>query len=171
MAGVPLPLRKALTSALWVMSVAATMPLAAAAAPSPPQVDARLADQAALKQALERNDLSAAAALATQIVTRTEDRFGKDAAELVNPLTNLGTVAYRRGDFVAAEIAYQRAVRLIDGQLSGADRRLIRPLQGLGETWLAAGKPNEATIALKSKHHPHATISTTYGQAFWLRSL
>ena len=58
-------------------------------------------------------------------------------------------MAYRRGDFVAAEIAYQRAVRLIDGQLSGADRRLIRPLQGLGETWLAAGKPNEATIALK----------------------
>ena len=149
MAGVPLPLRKALTSALWAMSVATAAPLAAAAAPSPPQVDARLADQAALKQALERNDLSAAAALATQIVTRTEERFGKDAAELVNPLTNLGTVAYRRGDFVAAEIAYQRAVRLIDGQLSGADRRLIRPLQGLGETWLAAGKPNEATIALK----------------------
>ena len=85
MAGVPLPLRKALTSALWAMSVATAAPLAAAAAPSPPQVDARLADQAALKQALERNDLSAAAALATQIVTRTEERFGKDAAELVNP--------------------------------------------------------------------------------------
>lgn len=148
MAGVPLPLRKALTLALWAMPLAAAIP-PAAVAQSPTQADARLADQAALKQALERNDLNTALTLATQIVTRTEERFGKDAAELVNPLTNLGTVAYRRGDFVAAEAAYQRAVRLIDGKLSGADRRLVRPLQGLGETWLAAGKPNEAALVLK----------------------
>ncbi|NDE00875.1 MAG: hypothetical protein EBZ91_03770 [Gammaproteobacteria bacterium] len=146
MAGVPLSVRKALTIAFFALALSG----AAAQSTAPAaQADARLADQAALKQALERNDLSAAATLATQIVAKSEERFGKESAELVNPLTNLGTVAYRSGDFVAAEAAYQRAVRLIDGQLSGADRRLVRPLQGLGETWLAAGKPNEAAAALK----------------------
>lgn len=163
MAGVPLSVRKALTIALWVLPLAeaaAQAPVASQAPTAAPQqratpttaatpADTRLADQAALKQALERNELSTAATLATQILTRSEERFGKDSPELVNPLTNLGTVAYRSGDFIAAEAAYQRAVRLIDGALSGADRRLVRPLQGLGETWLAAGKPNEAAIVLK----------------------
>lgn len=146
MAGVPLSVRKALTIAFFALALSG----AAAQSTAPAaQADARLADQAALKQALERNDLRTAAMLATQIVAKSEERFGKESAELVNPLTNLGTVAYRSGDFVAAEAAYQRAVRLIDGQLSGADRRLVRPLQGLGETWLAAGKSNEAAAALK----------------------
>jgi tetratricopeptide (TPR) repeat protein len=67
----------------------------------------------------------------------------------VSPLTNAGTVALRRGDLAAAEADYQRAVALIDGQSGGADRDLIRPLTGLGETWLAAGRHAEAAVVFK----------------------
>lgn len=104
---------------------------------------------ARFKSALEANDLDTAIQRARELVAVSETRHGAQARELVNPLTNLGTVHFRRGEFAQAEAVYQRAIGLIEGQLSGADRMLIRPLEGLGETWLAAGRPAEAAIALK----------------------
>jgi hypothetical protein len=117
----------------------ATAPPIAASAP-PPSADERASAHARLRAALAEDRLEAAAIEAAAVVALTEARFGKDARELVNPLTNAGTVALRRGDLAAAEADYQRAVALIDGQSGGADRDLIRPLTGLGETWLAAGR-------------------------------
>ena len=121
-----------------------------AAQPAPAAVtDERVAAQERLRAALAAGRLEEAAAHAATVVTLTEARFGKDSRELVNPLTNAGTVAFRRGDHAAAEASYQRAVALIDGRSAGADRDLIRPLTGLGETWLAAGRPADAAVAFK----------------------
>jgi tetratricopeptide (TPR) repeat protein len=111
--------------------------------------DERIAVQERLRTALTAGRLDEAAAYAATVVSLTEVRYGKESRELVNPLTNAGTVAFRRGDHAAAEASYQRAVALIDGRNAGADRDLIRPLTGLGETWLAAGRPAEAAVALK----------------------
>lgn len=126
----------------------ATAPPIAASAP-PPSADERASAHARLRAALAEDRLEAAAIEAAAVVALTESRFGKDARELVNPLTNAGTVALRRGDLAAAEADYQRAVALIDGQSGGADRDLIRPLTGLGETWLAAGRHAEAAVVFK----------------------
>ena len=126
----------------------ATAPPIAASAP-PPSADERASAHARLRAALADDRLEAAAIEAAAVVALTESRFGKDARELVNPLTNAGTVALRRGDLAAAEADYQRAVALIDGQSGGADRDLIRPLTGLGETWLAAGRHAEAAVVFK----------------------
>jgi tetratricopeptide (TPR) repeat protein len=126
----------------------ATSPPIAASAP-PPSADERASAHARLRAALAEDRLEAAAIEAAAVVALTEARFGKDARELVNPLTNAGTVALRRGDLTAAEADYQRAVALIDGQSGGADRDLIRPLTGLGETWLAAGRHAEAAVVFK----------------------
>ena len=126
----------------------ATAPPIAASAP-PPSADERASAHARLRAALAEDRLEAAAIEAAAVVALTEARFGKDARELVNPLTNAGTVALRRGDLAAAEADYQRAVALIDGQSGGADRDLIRPLTGLGETWLAAGRHAEAAVVFK----------------------
>jgi len=104
---------------------------------------------AQFKSALDANDLANAKARAEELVAAVESRHGSNSRELVNPLTNLGTVQFRQGEFESAERSYQRAVSLIEGRLSGADRQLIRPLHGLGETWLANGRPAEAAIALK----------------------
>ena len=126
----------------------ATSPPIAASGP-PPSADERASAHARLRAALAEDRLEAAAIEAAAVVALTEARFGKDARELVNPLTNAGTVALRRGDLAAAEADYQRAVALIDGQSGGADRDLIRPLTGLGETWLAAGRHAEAAVVFK----------------------
>lgn len=90
-----------------------------------------------------------ALSLAEQLVKLTELQYGADAAALINPLTNLGTVQLRLGNYAAAEPPYQRAVRLIDARSGSADHRLIRPLQGLGETWFAARRYSAAAAALK----------------------
>ena len=134
-----LPLR----AALILLAVAACGPLAAQPA------DDRIAAHARLREALTAGRLDEAAAHAATVVSLTEARFGAASRELVNPLTNAGTVALRRGDLAAAEAAYKRAVALIDGKVAGADRELMRPLTGLGETWLAAGRPADAVVALK----------------------
>jgi len=142
MAGLTLPLRAALT--VIALGVFPSALLAADTAPSEPlQIFARF------KSALEANDLATAGQRAEELVSITEAQRGKDSRELVNPLTNLGTVQFRRGNFAAAEANYQRAIALIEGQVSGADRLLIRPLQGLGETWLASNRPADAATALK----------------------
>jgi tetratricopeptide (TPR) repeat protein len=108
-----------------------------------------VAAQERLRAALSAGRLEEAAAHAATVVALTEARSGKDSRELVNPLTNAGTVAFRRGDHAAAEANYQRAVALIDGRSAGADRDLVRPLTGLGETWLATGRPADAAVAFK----------------------
>lgn len=139
-----LPLRTALillTAAVCTAVVGTT----AVAQPA----DDRLAAQAKLRAALESGRLEEAAAQAAVVVSLTEARFGAGSRELVNPLTNAGTVAFRRGDLAAAEAAYRRAIALIEGKAAGADRDLMRPLVGLGETWLAAGRPAEAVVPLK----------------------
>ncbi|NDE86175.1 MAG: hypothetical protein EB048_01145 [Gammaproteobacteria bacterium] len=142
MAGLTLPLRAALT--VIALGGFPSALLAADTAPSEPlQIFARF------KSALEANDLATAGQRAEELVSITEAQRGKDSRELVNPLTNLGTVQFRRGNFAAAEANYQRAIALIEGQVSGADRLLIRPLQGLGETWLASNRPADAATALK----------------------
>jgi tetratricopeptide (TPR) repeat protein len=135
-------------SAAMGQDAQATAPTIAASAP-PPSADERASAHARLRAALAEDRLEAAAIEAAAVVALTEARFGKDARELVNPLTNAGTVALRRGDLAAAEADYQRAVALIDGQSGGADRDLIRPLTGLGETWLAAGRHAEAAVVFK----------------------
>jgi tetratricopeptide (TPR) repeat protein len=87
--------------------------------------------------------------VAQRLVALTEEQYGAEDRQLVNPLTNLGTVYYRLGDYPNAETAYLRAVRLIEGKLAGADRMLMRPLTGLGETYLATGQYAEGATALK----------------------
>ena len=47
---------------------------------------------------MEAGRLEEAAVQAATVVSLTEARFGAGSRELVNPLTNLGTVAFRRGD-------------------------------------------------------------------------
>jgi len=101
------------------------------------------------RAAFDADRLTEALPIAQQLVATTEQQYGSDDRQIVNPLTNLGTVYYRLGDFPNAETAYLRAVRLIEGKLAGADRMLMRPLLGLGETYLATKQYAEGATALK----------------------
>lgn len=101
------------------------------------------------KSAFEAGDWAAAEERASALVRLIEASGGGQQRELVNPLTNLGTVAYRRGNFDTAIEYYSRAISLIDGERAGADGLLIRPLHGLGEALLAKGMTSESIMPLK----------------------
>lgn len=145
MAGVALPVRAPLTAAALLLAAALC------GAPAAAQVTdaSRVATFDRFKAALAAGNLPEAGVHAQALVTDTEAQYGRDSRELVNPLSNLGTVAYRRADFPAAEAAFERAVALIEGKGTGADPLLVRPLVGLGEVRLATGRHEDAAVAFK----------------------
>ncbi len=101
------------------------------------------------KSAFEAGDWASAEERATALVRLIESSQDATSRDLVNPVTNLGTVAFRRGNHDTAIGHYQRAIALIDGEKAGADSSLIRPLHGLGEALLAKGMASEAVTPLK----------------------
>lgn len=101
------------------------------------------------KSAFEAGDWASAEERATALVRLIESSGNDNPRDLVNPLTNLGTVAFRRGNFDVAIKHYSRAIALIDGERAGADDLLIRPLHGLGEALLAKKNSVEAVTPLK----------------------
>lgn len=121
------------------------------AAPGVAAVDdaQRLVVYRAFRSAFDAKQFRDALPIAEKLVAMTEQQYGSENAALVNPLSNLGTVHYRLGQYEAAETQYQRAVRIVEARGGGADRLLIRPLHGLGETWFAAKDYADAAVALK----------------------
>lgn len=140
MAGVALSFRKTLTLAAIVSAVCA---VALASAATPGELHLRF------KSAFEAGDWATAEQRAQALINQLETSTNLDRRELVNPLTNLATVQFRQGKLQEAGETYGRAIALIDGQLSGADRLLIRPLHGLGEVQLLTGDAFEAAVPLK----------------------
>lgn len=155
MAGIALLVRTALTQAKPVRAakiagfIAVVWLWAPAFVALASQDDARWASQEKFVAALAAGNNREAVQHAAEVLRLSEEQFGSNARELVNPLSNLGTAAFRAGDFETAERAYRRAIVSIEGQQAGADRLLIRPLHGLGETLLATERSAEAVIPLK----------------------
>jgi len=87
--------------------------------------------------------------LAEQLVKLTEEQYGSDEMQLINPLTNLGTIDYKLGSFPAAIENYQRCLRILQAKSTLADKQQIRPLHGLGLSFLGTGDAESAVVALK----------------------
>jgi len=87
--------------------------------------------------------------LAEQLVKLTEEQYGPDELQLTNPLTNLATIHYKLGNYPAAIENYQRTLRIMQAKSTNADKQQIRPLHGLGVSFLGARDPESAVVALK----------------------
>jgi tetratricopeptide (TPR) repeat protein len=87
--------------------------------------------------------------LAERLVALTEEQYGADELPLTNPLTNLATVHYKLGHYPAAIENYQRTLRILQAKSTLADKQQIRPLHGLGISFLGAGDAESAVVALK----------------------
>jgi tetratricopeptide (TPR) repeat protein len=88
--------------------------------------------------------------LAEKLVALTQEQYGANDRELVNPLSNLGTTQYRMGDYKDAEDTYLRSVKIAADTGGGnADRLLLRPLQGLGATYYATRQYEDASVTLQ----------------------
>jgi tetratricopeptide (TPR) repeat protein len=92
---------------------------------------------------------AAAQPLAERLVQLTTEQYGGDELVLTNPLTNLATVYYKLGNYPAAVENYQRALRILQAKSTLGDKAQIRPLHGLGISFLGANDPESAVVALK----------------------
>jgi len=92
---------------------------------------------------------AAAQPLAERLVQLTEEQYGVEELALTNPLTNLATVHYKLGNFPAAIEIYQRTLRILQAKSTLADKAQIRPLHGLGISFMGANDPESAVVALK----------------------
>jgi tetratricopeptide (TPR) repeat protein len=87
--------------------------------------------------------------LAERLVALTEEQYGAEELPLTNPLTNLATVHFKLGHFAAAIENYQRSLRILQAKSTLADKQQIRPLHGLGISFMGARDPESAVVALK----------------------
>ncbi len=127
--------------------------LLAAALPSAPALAVTDADRLAVYKEFrvqsDSKQYAAAKPLAEKLVQLTEEQYGPEELVLATPLTNLATVNYKLGDFPAAIEHYQRSLRILQAKSTLADKQQIRPLHGLGVSFLGAKDPESAVVALK----------------------
>ena len=87
--------------------------------------------------------------LAERLVELTEAQYGSEELPLTNPLTNLATIHYKLGHYAAAIENYQRSLRILQAKSTIGDKQQIRPLHGLGVSFMGANDPESAVVALK----------------------
>lgn len=87
--------------------------------------------------------------LAERLVALTEEQYGAEDLALTNPLTNLATVNYKLGHYPVAIENYQRTLRILQAKSTIGDKQQIRPLHGLGVSFMGASDPESAVVALK----------------------
>jgi len=130
-----------------IAAVLLLLPFAAPGAETPP--DERIAAYREFRQGFDAGDYAVALAAATRVVEMTRNQFGKDAIQLANPLTNLGTTYYRMRRHGEALDTYREALTLLDLAGNATDDRLVRPLQGMGAALRGLGRDPEAIAPLK----------------------
>jgi tetratricopeptide (TPR) repeat protein len=123
-------------------AAALLLPVAALCADAPP--DERIAAYQEFRHSFDAGEFAAALPAATRVVTLTRNQFGKDAPQLANPLTNLGTTYYRMRRYGEALDSYREALSLLELAGNATDEHLIRPLHGLGTALHALGRDAEA---------------------------
>jgi tetratricopeptide (TPR) repeat protein len=108
----------------------------------------RQAAYVAFRSDFEAGHYNEALPRAERVVTLTE-AIDAHNPELPRALDNLGATEYRLGDYIAAEQAYARALRLVEERSGASSHTLIGPLRGLALTYVGGGHNDAATPLLE----------------------
>jgi hypothetical protein len=130
-----------------LIAAALLLPVMASGAETPP--DERVAAYQDFRRGFDAGEYPTALTAAQQVVDLTRNQFGKDAPQLANPLTNLGTTYYRLRRFGEALDSYREALTLLDLAGNATDERLVRPLHGMGAALRGLGRDAEAIAPFK----------------------
>src|SRR6186713_3544019 len=140
----------ATNSMRWLGATAVALALSLTATTALAVTDAdRLAVYKEFRMQYDARQYAAARPLAEKLVKLTEEQYGPDELVLAKPLTNLATVHYKLGHYAAAIENYQRTLRILQAKSTIADKQQIRPLHGLGVSFMGANDPESAVVALK----------------------
>jgi len=130
--------------------LAATAIVLAMSMPAMAVTDAdRMAVYKDFRAQFDSRQYAAAKPLAEKLVQLTQEQYGAEELQVSTPLTNLATVDYKLGDFPAAIENYQHSLRILQSKSTMADKAQIRPLHGLGVSFMGANDPESAVVALK----------------------
>lgn len=134
----------------WLGSTALFFVLALPAGTALAVTDAdRLSVYREFRTQYDAKQYAAAKPLAERLVRLTEEQYGPEELPVSTPLTNLATVNYKLGDYPTAIENYQRSLRILQAKSTLADKQQIRPLHGLGVSFMGANDPESAVVALK----------------------
>ena len=134
----------------WLITAALACVTALPAAPAYAVTDAdRIAVYKEFRTQFDARKYAEAQPLAERLVALTEEQYGAEDLALTNPLTNLATVHFKLKQFPAAIENYQRTLRILQAKSTIADKQQIRPLHGLGVSFMGARDPESAVVALK----------------------
>jgi len=79
-----------------------------------------------------------------RVVVLSIEVNGRDDLQTARALTNLAIAPQQNGEYEAAVQNYEAAVDIVERVESRLSKHLINPLRGLGNTYLDAGRPDEA---------------------------
>jgi len=127
------------------LAIAFAMPVAAVAVSDAD----RIAVYKEFRAQYDAKKYAEAQPLAERLVELTEAQYGSEELPLTNPLTNLATIHYKLGHYALAIENYQRTLRILQAKSTIADKQQIRPLHGLGVSFMGAKDPESAVVALK----------------------
>src|SRR6187551_1591458 len=134
----------------WLITAALACVTALPAAPAYAVTDAdRIAVYKEFRAQYDAGKYAEAQPLAERLVALTEEQYGAEDMALTNPLTNLATIHYKLGHFPEAIENYQRTLRIMQAKSTNADKQQIRPLHGLGVSFMGANEYESAVVALK----------------------
>jgi tetratricopeptide (TPR) repeat protein len=134
----------------WLITAALVCVTCLQATPAYAVTDAdRLAVYKDFRAQFDARKYAEAQPLAERLVALTEEQYGAEDLALTNPLTNLATVHYKLKQYPAAIENYQRTLRILQAKSTIADKQQIRPLHGLGVSFMGNRDPESAVVALK----------------------
>lgn len=118
--------------------------------PAVPLADERAVAWQAFRAAFDAGDYQAALPQAVRVVDQTASRFGPEAPEMVNALSNLATTYYRMGRHGEAIDTYRHVLLVLESTTGDpTDPRQVAPLYGLGSAMRALDRHDEAISPLK----------------------
>ncbi len=79
-----------------------------------------------------------------RVVVLSIEVNGRDDLQTARALTNLAIAQQQNGEYEAAVQNYEAAIDIVERVESRLSKHLINPLRGLGNTYLDAGRPDEA---------------------------
>ncbi|MEJ2604363.1 MAG: TonB family protein [Gammaproteobacteria bacterium] len=88
-----------------------------------------------------------------RVVVLSIEVNGRENLQTARALTNLAIAQQKNGDYEAAEQNYQAAIEIVQSVDSRLSQHMINPLRGLGNTYLEAGRPDQAILAYDRAIH------------------
>ncbi len=105
------------------------------------------------KESLSSKNYLESDTLAKQIIELSIKVFGIESPESAKALTNLAIAQHGNEEYEAAEQNFRASIDIIESTSDRLNSALINPLQGLGATQLAIGRPDMAKATFKRAVH------------------